>query len=134
MGALLRYLFASIKVGTYEIRGQIWKDLTSKDSRGGNNLRYMDSTTWTLFFEDYAELSIEKYIADDDEVLSLEARSFHKTLGADEKGILKDDGSSTGKNIDSGENVGFHTAQDETAIEVEEVLCKDEEESEQEDE
>jgi len=75
---LLRYLFASIKFGNYDARGNYSKEGSGgKKLRGGHNLNYMEGSTWTLFLEDYVELSIEKFLADDD--LTFFQRSKHSS-------------------------------------------------------
>merc|ERR1712194_282245 len=63
--AVLRYLFADVNVGEYHTRGN-FRVLDKKDTRGGYNMNYMDVRTWTLFFEDYAELSLDKFLSDGD--------------------------------------------------------------------
>ena len=94
--SLLGYLFSSIKTGVYESRGSFHRDSGTKAARGGLNLNYMDSNTWTLFFEDYVEFTIEKFIADDDVMTNT-----HKLTGEskDDKNELVHEKISTGKDL-----------------------------------
>lgn len=72
--AVLRHLFASVRYGNYHVHGHVVKDLANQKKRGGNNISYMNSLTWTLFFEDYVEMTVEKFI--DIDKIVLDARRF----------------------------------------------------------